>query len=265
MRWSPDRSKVRSEPPTVSKASVPPARVTGPVPSAVGRKRLTATVPALTVRPPEKLLAGLRRARVPAPVLVRPKAPVTAPPTARVELATLRTRLPVRVTPPWPRLRERVPVKVTSPPRVTALRWALTKPAGPALSRTRAPVMASGPVPRAWELLISSTPEPAVTPPENVFAAPRARRALPVLVRLPVPWMTSLTTMSPAPPMFSGPLTLMLSLTLPLKVRTWPATVGLKRKVLAAPALAVKPWPMPRPPLLPRTSRVPPARTRRAE
>ena len=87
--------------------------------------------------------------------------------------------------------------------------------------------MASGPVPRAWELFSSSTPAPAVTPPAKVFAAPRASLALPVLVRLPAPWMTSVMTMSPAPPMLSGPFRLMLSLALPLRVRTRPATVGL--------------------------------------
>ena len=220
VRASPARSKVRSEPPTVSKASVPPARVTGPVPRAVGRKRLTATVPALMVRPPEKVLAGLRRASVPAPVLVRPNAPLTAPPKARVELATLRTRLPVSATAPWPRLRARVPVKVTSPPSVMALRWALTNEAGPALSRTRPPVMASGPVPSAWALFSSRMPAPAVTPPVKVLATPRASLADPVLIRLPAPWSVSLITMSPAPPRVSGPLTLMLSLALPLRVRT---------------------------------------------
>ena len=113
-----------------------------------------------------------------------------------------------------------MPVKVTSPPSVMALRWALTNEAGPALSRTRPPVTASGPVPSAWALFSSRMPAPAVTPPVKVLATPRASLADPVLMRLPAPWSVSLITMSPAPPMVSGPLTLMLSLALPLRVRT---------------------------------------------
>ena len=74
----------------------------------------------------------------------------------------------------------------------------------------------------------------------KVLAAPRVSLALPVFVRLPAPWMVSLKVRLPVPPRVSGPLTLMLSLTVPPKVRVWPATVGLKRSVPPVSALTVK-------------------------
>ena len=139
------RSNVRRLPPVVSKARVPPASVTGPVPRAAGRKRLTATVPSLMLRPPEKALVGLRSARVPEPTLVRAKAPLTGPPKVKVEAATASVRLAVKVTVPWPRLRFFVPVKLRSPPRLMLFSWALLTLAVPALSRVIAPVMVTAP------------------------------------------------------------------------------------------------------------------------
>ena len=89
----------------------PPFRATVPAAAPRASGTFTLTVPALSVKPVEKVLAP-PRVRVPVPALVRLKAPPMIPPTCSVLALTVTVRLAFNVTAPVPRLSEFVPVKV---------------------------------------------------------------------------------------------------------------------------------------------------------
>ena len=177
----------------------------------------TDTVPALTVRSPLKVLLPMRL-RLPLPVLVRPPVPVMSPAMVRLLPPTLTVRLPVTVTAPRPRLRACVPTKFRSPAIARFGEFVKVTPAGPVESKVEPAPKVIVPEPAESGWLKFTTPGPRTRPPENVFAAPRVRLPVPTLVTEPAPWRTSFITIVPEPPRLSGPLTLMLSLAVPMKV-----------------------------------------------
>ena len=147
---------------SVVKPAVPPkvraCEATVPVPP-----RLSWTRPALTLRPPLKVLTP-ERARVPAPVLVRAEAPETTPASVRVLASTWTVRAPGKATAPET-VRALVPRKRRFWVSVSSL--ATVRPATAASSepplRTIAPVPAPVLAPR------DSVPAATVTPPVKVL------------------------------------------------------------------------------------------------
>ena len=123
----------------------------------------TRTLPDVTLKPPEKVLAPLS-VSVPAPVLVHPPVPETTPPRV-----TSVSRVRVRAEAPVARIPENVSVpesvvspRVTSPPRVTAL--AKARAAEPTLL-SLPPLSVSELAPKAASLPARRTPAVRVVVP----------------------------------------------------------------------------------------------------
>ena len=123
----------------------------------------TATLPAVRLKPPEKVLVPLSD-RVPAPALVQPPVPETAPLSVRsVSAVTVRAAAPVANVPP----KAIVPVSVASPnvmspPRATL--FAKTRAAEPTLLSLPA-LSVSELVPKAASFPARSTPAERVVVP----------------------------------------------------------------------------------------------------
>ena len=169
----PPAAAMSASPPIV--AALPCRSTEVPVPTAMRLEAAprpvalpTRTLPLVTLKPPEKLLAPLR-VRVPAPALVQPPVPDATPLSVRsVRRATVRAealvaKLPLKVIAPVSTASPRV----TSPPRVTLL--AKVRAVAPTLL-SLPPLKVSALVPKAASSPARRTPARRVEVPAKVLA-----------------------------------------------------------------------------------------------